>query len=65
MSAADIRWADTIFVMETKHKHRLLAQFTRMLQHKKLYVLHIADNYRYMDAELITELQRTVSPLLT
>lgn len=64
VSPADIRWADTIFVMEKKHKNRLLAEFTRMMAHKPLYVLDIPDEYQYMDPELIAELECKISDIL-
>lgn len=60
VNAADIRWADIIFVMEKKHKNRLLAQFNRLLAYKTIHVLDIPDEYQYMDAELITELEARV-----
>jgi predicted protein tyrosine phosphatase len=64
VSSADIRWADIIFVMEKKHKNRLLAEFTRMLDHKFIHVLDIPDEYQYMDSDLIEELEARVSPLI-
>lgn len=64
VSPADIRWADYIFVMEKKHKNRLLAEFTRITEHKPLYVLEIPDEYRYMDPELVEELECKVSEIL-
>jgi predicted protein tyrosine phosphatase len=60
----DIRWADIIFVMESKHKNRLKAQFTRMLDHKPLHVLDIPDEYLFMDEDLITELKVSVNAFL-
>ena len=60
----DIRWADYIFVMEKKHKNRLVAEFTRMLDHKPLFILDIPDDYKYMDSELITELEAKVTEIL-
>lgn len=60
VSSSDIRWADVIFVMEQKHKNRLKAEFTRMLDHKSLHVLDIPDEYQYMDEELIKELEISV-----
>jgi predicted protein tyrosine phosphatase len=65
VSPADIRWADIIFVMEKKHKNRLLARFTRMLQHKPVYVLDIADDYQFMDAELVAELESRVASVVS
>ena len=61
----DIQWADVIFVMENKHKNRLLATFTRMLDHKPIHVLDIPDEYQYMDPDLISELEARVSDYLT
>ncbi|MBB1489659.1 low molecular weight protein tyrosine phosphatase family protein [Oceanospirillum sediminis] len=65
VSPADIRWADYIFVMEDKHKNKLLAEFSRMMNHKPLYVLNIPDEYRFMDQELICELKEKVSYFLS
>lgn len=64
VSAKDIEWADVIMVMEEKHQARLRAEFTRLIAHKKIYVLDIPDDYHYMDPELILELQNRVPPLL-
>ena len=64
VSAADIRWADIIFAMEQKHKNRLKAEFTRVLDHKTIHVLNIPDEYQYMDSELVEELQAAVNALL-
>ena len=60
VNVADIRWANVIFVMEKKHKNRLLAQFNRLLEYKTIHVLDIPDEYQYMDAELIAELEASV-----
>ncbi|MCP5161220.1 MAG: phosphotyrosine protein phosphatase [Hahellaceae bacterium] len=65
VSSADIRWADYIFVMEKKHKNRLQAEFTRLLDHKPLYVLDIPDEYKYMDPDLVAELECKVSGILS
>ena len=64
VSPTDIRWADFIFVMEPKHKNRLKAQFTRLLDHKTIHVLDIPDEYQYMDEALIDELKHSVSAVL-
>lgn len=62
--ADDIRWADVIMVMEGKHKSRLVAEFSQLLQHKTIHVLDIPDDYRYMDPELVEVLQQSVNHLL-
>lgn len=64
VNANDIRWADLIFVMEEKHKSRLQAEFSRLLEHKTIYVLDIPDIYKYMDPELIEVLQESVEGYL-
>ena len=64
VSSSDIQWADIIFVMEQKHKSRLRADFTRMLDHKPVYVLDIPDEYKFMDEELIGELKDSVNCIL-
>lgn len=64
VSSADIRWADIILVMERKHKDRLIAQFTRLLNHKPVYILDIPDEYQYMEKELIEELEARVSAVI-
>jgi predicted protein tyrosine phosphatase len=64
ISVEDVRWADLILVMEEKHKSRLVAEFTRLAVDKRIYVLDIADDYKYMDAELVQQLKDAVEPLL-
>lgn len=53
VNASDIRWADVIIVMETKHKQRLKARFKQLLQYKTIEVLDIPDEYQFMDPELV------------
>ena len=64
VSAQDVRWADLILVMEEKHKSRLIAAFTRHVTGKRIHVLDIPDDYKYMDPELVEELKEAVEPLL-
>ncbi|CAM3672177.1 Low molecular weight phosphotyrosine protein phosphatase [Vibrio aerogenes CECT 7868] len=64
VSAKDIQWADVIFVMEEKHKNRLKASFTRLLQYKDIQVLDIPDDYQYMDRELVEIMRQTVGDYL-
>jgi predicted protein tyrosine phosphatase len=59
-----ITWAAVIFVMEKRHKRRLQEKFGQLLDEKKLIVLDIEDNYRYMDEELIETLKTSVAPYL-
>jgi predicted protein tyrosine phosphatase len=64
VSIDDIAWADVILVMEEKHKSRLKAEFTRLLNHKQVHVLDIPDDYRFMDPELVEMLEQSVNNLL-
>jgi len=64
VSEQDLRWAEAIFVMEEKHKSRLMAEFGRMVENKPIHVLDIPDEYRYMDPELVEELERSVGAIL-
>jgi predicted protein tyrosine phosphatase len=64
VSAEDIHWANVILVMEEKHKSRLKAEFTRLLENKPIHVLDIPDDYKYRDPELIEILEQSVPSLL-
>lgn len=51
-----VNWADVIFVMEKKHKENLQKIFPTLNQ-KKISILDIPDEYKYMDEELIAMIQ--------
>ena len=53
ISAEDVKWAHVIIVMEQKHKSRVVAEFTRLVENKPIHVLDIPDEYKYMDPELV------------
>ncbi|GAB3987172.1 hypothetical protein GCM10028807_06410 [Spirosoma daeguense] len=61
VSSKLIQWADLVFVMEKRHKERLLNQFRDELNDRELIVLDIPDDYGYMDEELIDILTVSVS----
>lgn len=63
-SYKDILWADIIFVMEKKHKQRLLDKFLNELENKTIIILDIEDEYKYMDKELIEMIKLSVDPYL-
>jgi len=60
----DITWAELIFVMEHKHKDRLKATYSKLLQYKKVIVLDIPDEYQYMDEELVELIEASVEGYL-
>ena len=64
LSHLDVRWADKIFVMENKHRSRLVSDFRRLVENKPVYVLDIPDEYKFMDKNLIEVLEQSVEPLL-
>ncbi|MBS1690317.1 MAG: protein tyrosine phosphatase [Bacteroidetes bacterium] len=59
-----IGWADIIFVMEKKHKLRLIEKYAELLEGKNIVILDIEDNYQYMDPELVAMLKEAVMPYL-
>lgn len=60
LTAKQIAWADIIFVMEKKHKQRIIEKFQKELIEKKLVVLDIPDEYQFMDSELVEEIKSKV-----
>lgn len=64
VSASDLQWADIIFAMEQKHLSFLASRFPGEMRHKESHVLDIPDEYRFMDAELITEISTAVDSIL-
>jgi predicted protein tyrosine phosphatase len=63
ISETKIDWADAILVMEDGHKARVLGQF-RHLDLPAIYVLHIEDEYEYMQPELIEVLEERIPTTL-
>lgn len=58
-----INWAEVIFVMEDKHKNRLLDNFYFDKKETSLEVLDIMDEYEYMDDDLVEILKIKLSDL--
>lgn len=58
-----ISWSDAIFVMEDEHKSRIVKQF-RQIDLPPIYVLHIEDEYEYMQPELIEILEERITDIL-
>lgn len=56
-----IGWVDSIFVMERRHLERLSQKFGDALADTPVYVLDIADDYVYMDNELIDILMNRIA----
>ena len=64
VSAKNILWADIIFAMEKKHRQRLIQKYPDETIEKKVIILDIEDNYKYMDTELIEIIKTSVEPYL-
>ena len=60
VSADLIDWADVVLVMEKCHRNKLTRKFHAAFKTKRLVVLEIADEYEYMDADLIRILEARV-----
>ena len=58
-----IDWADIIFVMENEHKKRFQISelFSELDNSKEIIVLDIPDDFKYMDEELVKNLEDSVS----
>jgi predicted protein tyrosine phosphatase len=65
IGAADLKWADIVLVMEDKHLQRLLSEFPNEMRYKEVHVLDIPDKYKFMDPDLIAEIEAAVEPILT
>lgn len=63
LSLHDINWADIIFVMEDAHKSRLRKAY-RGIDLPRIEVLHIEDEYEFMDEELVDLLKAGVNAYL-
>lgn len=61
VNAKHLTWADIVFVMENHHKEKLMQQFPNECSNIEIVILEIPDEYKYMDKELIEEIQDSVS----
>ncbi|WP_233356062.1 low molecular weight protein tyrosine phosphatase family protein [Henriciella aquimarina] len=64
VNLSDIRWADLVVCMEDKHANRVRADFRQAARHKRICVLAIPDDYKYMQEELVSLLRTRVMPLI-
>jgi predicted protein tyrosine phosphatase len=62
--AGHLSWADLIVVMEKKHLRRLQDRFPDEMANKEVICLHIADDYEFMQPELVDILKVSVEPYL-
>jgi predicted protein tyrosine phosphatase len=57
-----VGWADKIFVMEKRHVDRLRDRFGDALNEKQIVCLHVDDDYRFMDEDLVAVLREQLRP---
>ncbi|WP_447769723.1 low molecular weight protein tyrosine phosphatase family protein [Sphingobacterium faecium] len=61
VNGKQLSWADHVFVMEKHHKEKIIQQFPNETQSLEIIILDIPDEYKYMDPDLIEEIQNSVS----
>jgi predicted protein tyrosine phosphatase len=64
LTVDQIEWAEVLFVMERRHKVKLIRTFGRYLNGKRIVCLDIPDRYGFMDPELIVVLERKAGGFL-
>ena len=52
------------FVMGKKDTSRVVAEFSRLIEGKTIHVLNMTDEYKYMDPELVDQLEQSVAAIL-
>lgn len=62
--AGDLTWADLVLVMEDKHRSRLRADYPGETRFLPFEVLHIPDEYRLMDPELVELIRIATEPFI-
>ena len=65
LTSEHLKWADTIAVMEKRQLSRLKRQYGALVSGKRLVCLDIADQYEYMQPELVELLTRKLPRMLT
>ncbi|MCR9296128.1 MAG: protein tyrosine phosphatase [bacterium] len=64
VQAGDLAWSDLVLVMENKHRHRLLADYPGETKFLPIEVLHIPDDYQFMDPELVELIRVAADPFI-
>lgn len=63
ISEKDLNWADLVFVMETEQRAKI-QELYRNLDLPKIEILNIADDYEFMDDELVELLTDKINDTL-
>jgi predicted protein tyrosine phosphatase len=64
VTAGHLGWADIVFAMEQRHARQVREKFPEATAEKRIIALHIADEYEFMQPELIDELHAKLAPFL-
>lgn len=64
LRAGDLAWADLVLVMEDKHRNRLRAEYPGETKFLPIEVLHIPDEYQWMDPELVELVRVAAEPII-
>ena len=56
-----LRWADVVFFMERSHLNRASLRFAEALEGRRVVILHIRDEFEFMDPALVEELETKVA----
>jgi len=64
VTAGMLGWADVVFCMEKKHVRRIREKYGDIIENKKVVCLNIADDYEYMDRELVEILHAEMNEYL-
>lgn len=64
VTAEHLAWADTVFVMEKAQRNKLRRRFRPVPKHVRVICLDIADDYGFMDPDLVRLLEARVTPHL-
>ena len=65
LNSKTISWADIIFVMEKKHKERIVQNFKHEIENRPIVILDILDEYEFMDPELVEDIRTKVDNYLS
>ena len=64
LSTEQLEWAEIIFVMEEVHRKKLGERYREHLKGKRVVVLGVADDFRFMEPELVDLLVARVGSYL-
>ena len=64
VTAKQIGWADTVFVMEEFQKQEVVKRFPELCMQKRVLTMGVSDEFRFNQPELVSLLQRKMNELV-